>query len=140
VPITTRWLVGQAVRVTEAARFDSLVLFVADLVRSRSFYEDVLGLTVLLDDGIVTVLGFGEGRLVLHRNDRGHDHRGVWPAGDTAGAAAVRFSVDDPDRWQALLEARGEPILWPVQDAAWGRFVLTADPDGRPVALARMAM
>jgi hypothetical protein len=29
-------------------------------------------------------------------------------------------------------------VLWPAQDAAWGRFVVLADPDGRPVVLARM--
>ena len=117
---------------------DSVVLFVEDLAASRAFYADLLGLRVLLDDGIVVVLSLGRSRLVLHRNDQGHDERGVWPAGDIAGAAALRLEVSDPDLWQDLLEVRGAPILWTAQDAAWGRFVLTADPDGRPIALARM--
>ena len=120
-------------------RLDSVVLFVADLHRSRQFYEGLLGLRVVLDDGIVVVLQIGTGRLVLHRSDRGHDARGIWPAGDLAGAAALRFAVDDPDEWHGRLEGAGAPIVWPVQDAAWGRFVLTADPDRRPIALARMA-
>jgi catechol 2,3-dioxygenase-like lactoylglutathione lyase family enzyme len=117
---------------------DSVVLFVQDLAASRAFYADVLGLQVLLDDGIVVVLSLGRDRLVLHRNDQGHDERGVWPAGDSAGAVALRLEVNDPDLWQDLLEERGAPLLWTAQDAAWGRFVLTADPDGRPIALARM--
>jgi predicted enzyme related to lactoylglutathione lyase len=32
----------------------------------------------------------------------------------------------------------GLPVLWPSQDATWGRFVVLADPDGRSVVLARM--
>jgi hypothetical protein len=46
--------------------------------------------------------------------------------------SALRFSVDDPDLWQQRLEERSVRIIWPVQDARWGRFVLAADPDGRP--------
>lgn len=119
--------------------FDSVLLFVTDLALSRAFYVDVLGLgPVLLDDDIAVVLSLGASRLVLHRHDRGHDERGVWPVGWPAGASALRFSVDDPDLWQQRLEDLSMPIIWPVQDASWGRFVLTADPDGRPIALARM--
>jgi catechol 2,3-dioxygenase-like lactoylglutathione lyase family enzyme len=135
-------LTRQSVEVVEGGELDldSVVLFVVDLDRSRRFYEGVLGLQVVLDDDIVVVLQMGTGRLVLHRNDRGHDARGIWPAGDVAGATALRFAVHDPDVWHARLEGSGAPIVWPVQDAVWGRFVLTADPDGRPIALARMAV
>jgi hypothetical protein len=28
--------------------------------------------------------------------------------------------------------------VWPVQEAAWGRFLVLADPDGRSVVLAKM--
>jgi len=118
---------------------DSVLLFVTDLALSRAFYVDVLGLgPVLLEDEIVVVLPLGASRLVLHRFDRGHDWRGVWPVGWPAGASALRFAVDDPDLWQQRLEECSMPIVWPVQDASWGRFVLTADPDGRPIALAQM--
>ena len=117
---------------------DSVVLFVADLDASRTFYAEALGLPLVLDDGIVVVLSLNRGLLVLHRNDQGHDERGVWPAGIDAGAAALRLAVPDPDLWQRRLEDRNAPIVWPAQDAVWGRFVLTADPDGRPIALARM--
>jgi hypothetical protein len=78
------------------------------------------------------------GRVVLHRNDRGHDERGIFPAGDGVGGAAVRFAVDDPDACEREVLARGLTVLWPVQEAAWGRFVVLADPDGRSVVLAKM--
>jgi predicted enzyme related to lactoylglutathione lyase len=50
----------------------------------------------------------------------------------------VRFTVDDPDACEREARARGLTVLWPAQEAAWGRFVVLADPDGRSVVLARM--
>jgi catechol 2,3-dioxygenase-like lactoylglutathione lyase family enzyme len=119
--------------------YDSLILYVADLGQAKAFYAGTLGLPVIFEDDIIVVVGGPSGRVVLHRNDRGHDERGTFPAGETAGAASLRFNVDDPDAWQEEAARRGVPVLWPAQDATWGRFVVVADPDGRPVALARMS-
>jgi catechol 2,3-dioxygenase-like lactoylglutathione lyase family enzyme len=118
--------------------FESLILYVSDLTEARAFYVDALGLAVLFEDEIIVVVGDGTGRIVLHRNDRGHDARGVFPAGSEAGAAALRFAVSDPDACEAEAAGRGLTILWPAQEATWGRFVVLADPDGRPVVLAKM--
>jgi len=49
----------------------------------------------------------------------------------------VRFAVGDPDECERQAAQAGLPVVWPAQDAAWGRFVVLADPDGRPVVLAR---
>ena len=117
---------------------EGLILYVGDLARAKEFYATTLGLPVAFEDGIVAVVGGGPTRVVLHRNDRGHDERGIFPAGTDAGAAALRFSVSDPDECQADAERRGVRVLWPTQDATWGRFVVLADPDGRPVVLAKM--
>jgi len=118
--------------------FDSLILFVGSLEEARAFYVTTLGLPVLFQDEIIIVVGGPSGRVVLHRNDRGHDERGIFPAGLTAGAASLRFNVEDPDAWEEEAARQGVPVLWPAQDATWGRFVVVADPDGRPVALAKM--
>jgi catechol 2,3-dioxygenase-like lactoylglutathione lyase family enzyme len=118
--------------------YDSLILFVSDLGEAKAFYVGTLGLPVRFEDGIIVVVGGPSGQIVLHRNDRGHDERGIFPAGTTAGAASVRFKVEDPDAWEEEARRAGVPILWPTQEATWGRFVVVADPDGRPVALARM--
>jgi catechol 2,3-dioxygenase-like lactoylglutathione lyase family enzyme len=121
--------------------FDSLILFVSSLADAKGFYIDVLGLPLLFEDEIIVVVGDpGGGALVLHRNDRGHDERGTFPAGSQAGAASLRFVVSDPDAWEAEAGRRGVPVLWPTQEATWGRFVLVADPDGRPVVLARITV
>ena len=122
----------------QVGHLESLILFVADLGEARSFYVDALGLPVLFEDEIAVVVGDQAGRVVLHRNDRGHDDRGTFPAGSGVGGAAVRFAVDDPDACERDALARGLTVLWPAQEAAWGRFVVLADPDGRSVVLARM--
>ena len=118
--------------------FDSLILYVSDLAEARAFYVDALGLPLLFEDEIIAVVGDRTGRVVLHRNDRGHDERGIFPAGSQAGAAALRFSVADPDACAAEAAEKGLTVLWPTQEATWGRFVVLADPDGRPVVLAKM--
>ena len=118
--------------------FDSLILYVRDLTAARAFYGDFLGWPILLEDDIIVVLGDASGRIVLHRNDRGHDERGIFPAGQAAGAAALRFAVSDPDAWEAEALAQGVSVLWATQEASWGKFVVIKDPDGRPVVLARM--
>jgi catechol 2,3-dioxygenase-like lactoylglutathione lyase family enzyme len=118
--------------------WDSLILFVADLAQARAFYVDALGLPVLFEDEIIVAVGGPQGRIVLHRNDRGHDERGTFPAGTGVGGAAVRLGVDDPDAWERRATERGLSVVWPAQDATWGRFVVLADPDGRSVVLAKM--
>jgi predicted enzyme related to lactoylglutathione lyase len=118
--------------------YDSLILYVTDLVEAKAFYARTLGLPVRFEDDVIVVVGGPSGQIVLHRNDRGHDERGTFPAGATAGAASVRFKVQDPDAWEEEARRTGVPVLWPTQEATWGRFVVVADPDGRPVALAKM--
>ena len=61
--------------------FESLILFVSDLAASRTFYVDQLGLPVVFEDDIIVVVGDRAGRVVLHRNDQGHDDRGISPSG-----------------------------------------------------------
>jgi catechol 2,3-dioxygenase-like lactoylglutathione lyase family enzyme len=117
---------------------ESLILFVSDLAEARAFYVEALGLPLLFEDEIIVVIGGPSGRLVLHRNDRGHDERGIFPAGSAVGGAAVRFTVDDPDACERDAVARGVRVVWPTQEATWGRFLVLADPDGRSVVLARM--
>jgi len=123
-----------------AGQLESLILYVGDLAEARAFYIGALGLPVLFEDEIVVVAGDQSGRVVLHRNDRGHDERGIFPAGERAGGAAIRFTVDDPDACERDARAQGLRILWPVQEASWGRFLVLADPDGRSVVLARMRL
>jgi len=117
---------------------ESVILFVSDLAEARAFYVDALGLSVLFEDEIIVVVGSSSGRVVLHRSDRGHDERGIFPAGSGVGGAAIRFTVEDPDACERDAVERGLTVVWPTQEATWGRFVVLADPEGRSVVLAKM--
>jgi catechol 2,3-dioxygenase-like lactoylglutathione lyase family enzyme len=119
-------------------QLESLILFVSDLAAAKAFYVGALGMPVLFEDEIIVVAGGQAGRVVLHRNDRGHDERGIFPAGSGIGGAAVRFTVEDPDACERDARAKGLSVVWPVQEATWGRFLVLADPDGRSVVLAKM--
>jgi len=121
-----------------AGHLESLILYVSDLAEATAFYIGALGLPVLFEDEIIVVAGGQSGRVVLHRNHRGHDERGIFPAGSGVGGAAVRFTVDDPDACERDARAQEIPVVWPVQEAAWGRFLVLEDPDGRSVVLAKM--
>ena len=91
--------------------FESLILFVSDLAASRAFYVDHLGLPVVFEDDTIVVVGGPTGRVVLHRNDRGHDERGLFPGADGVGGAAVRFAVDDPDECERRALEAGPGIV-----------------------------
>jgi catechol 2,3-dioxygenase-like lactoylglutathione lyase family enzyme len=117
---------------------ESVILFVSNLAEARAFYVDALGLPVRFEDEIIVVVGGPSGRVVLHRNDRGHDERGIFPAGAGVGGAAIRFIVKDPDACERDAVERGLTVVWPTQEATWGRFVVLADPEGRSVVLAKM--
>jgi catechol 2,3-dioxygenase-like lactoylglutathione lyase family enzyme len=122
----------------QAEGFESIIFYVSNMTAARAFYVDFLGLPVLFQDEIVVVVGGSTGRIVLHRNDKGHDERGIFPVGSTAAGAALRLSVADPDACEIEARARGVSVLWPAQEALWGRFAVLKDPDGRPVVLAKM--
>ena len=62
-----------------AGHLESFILFVSDLAQARAFYADALGLPVLFEDESIVVVGEQSGRVVLQRNDRGHDERGIFP-------------------------------------------------------------
>jgi predicted enzyme related to lactoylglutathione lyase len=119
-------------------RFESLILYVSNLPTAKAFYADLLGLPVFFEDDIIVLVGDRTSRIVLHRNDRGHDERGIFPAGSQAGAAALRFTVANPDACEAEAVQRGVKVIWPTQEASWGRFVVLEDPERRPVVLAKM--
>jgi catechol 2,3-dioxygenase-like lactoylglutathione lyase family enzyme len=69
---------GDPMRVEE---LESPILYVSDLAAAKAFYAGALGLPVRYEDEHIVVAGGPSGRVVLHRDDRGHDERGIFPAG-----------------------------------------------------------
>ena len=113
----------------EVDDYDSLILYVGDLSQARAFYADTLGLPVRFGDEIIVVVGGPSGQIVLHRNDRGQDDRGIFPAGTSAGAASIRFNVGDPKAWEGRDEAVrcACPVAYPggpgMGEAAGSRLI-----------------
>ena len=134
---------------------NSVIFYVNDFAAAVRFYRDLLGLAEIFKDEITCTLGLGASMLVLHRSDLGpqgpeslhqspetRSSEGMWPnCGPevAAGRHALRFNVEDPDAVLDRLTRNGVRVLQPAIDYWWGRCALVADPDGRPIALARMA-
>src|SRR4029453_4085972 len=92
---------------------ESVILFVSDLAQARAFYVGALGLPVLYEEQTIGGAGGAGGSVVLPRNDKGHDERGIIPAGTGVGGAAVRFTVDDPDACGGEPFDLGLTVVWP---------------------------
>lgn len=80
-----------------------LIVYVNDLVESRTFYEEKLGLAILEADEDSVKLDAGRVVLCLHRAS---DY-GVTLAGRRDDASDVVFLVDDVNSVRSALEARG---------------------------------
>lgn len=121
----------------KTSRIDHLVLTVADIERSVSFYRDVLGMRrIEFGDGRIA-LGFGRQKINLHRHGREFEPKA---ARVQPGSADLCFIVDDPlEQALAELEARGvEVIEGPVErSGALGKIVslYCRDPDGNLIEI-----
>jgi uncharacterized protein len=117
-------------------RLSLVTLGVADLERSRRFYEDGLGWR--RGNAHAEVVFFQLGGLVLAlfaRSALAAD-AGLQAAGSGFGGIALAYNARSRAEVDAVLgEARaaGATILKPAQDAFWGGYSgYFADPDGHP--------
>jgi lactoylglutathione lyase len=111
------------------ATFTLAMLMSNDLVRSRDFYRDVIGLTVGVDQPPhwVDLILDGDMRLGLHPAD---SRMPVLP-----GSMSLGFSVDDVDAFVAAAKAKGVEVMSEPRDAEFGRLAIVRDPDGYAVQL-----
>lgn len=122
------------------ARIVESALYCDDLARSRRFYVDLLGATVLLDTERLLALAVG-GQSVLLLFHRGATHAplptpgGTVPPHGAHGPQHVAFAIDAAqlDAWRAHLAAceiasDGE-VTWPKG----GTSLYVRDPDGHSV-------
>ena len=110
----------------------AMTLLVADLGRSKQFYEDAFGLTAQYEDADSVMFRFKNMYVFLNRA----------PAADTppadavldlarAGTGQFAIIVDDVDAVSAELAERGVPVLSGPSNRHWGmRTVTFADPSG----------
>jgi catechol 2,3-dioxygenase-like lactoylglutathione lyase family enzyme len=111
----------------------AITLFVEDLERATSFYEDVFDLPVFFEDDSSAVFKFGETLVNLLRATEAPDL--VAPAAVAAPEAGARFQftlgVDDVDATCERLKAQGVELLNGPIDRPWGvRTASFRDPGG----------
>jgi catechol 2,3-dioxygenase-like lactoylglutathione lyase family enzyme len=118
-------------------------LYVDDLSRARSFYEEGLGLPLLLANQRMCALDVG-GRSVLLLFLRGASSEdmttpsGTIPGHDGHGPLHIAFAVaaDELAAWEKRLEERGIPVESRVVWTRGGTSVYFRDPDGHVLELA----
>lgn len=102
-------------------------LYYRDLPRAQRFYEDVLGLTLSVDQGFCRIYQIARSSFVGLVDEAQGLHR----ASD-AKPVTLSFVTDEVDAWFERLVARGVTIRHPLADAARHptRGFVAEDPEG----------
>jgi catechol 2,3-dioxygenase-like lactoylglutathione lyase family enzyme len=134
--------IPQLNRIVESA------LFVKDLGKARTFYQEVLGLRPFSDSEAGCGFEVAKGQLLLLvTSEKAHQPSptpgGTVPAcldrpGEAVGAGHVAFAVDPQalDEWRDHLVEQAVPVLSDVSWARGGRSLYFRDPDGHVLELA----
>ena len=95
-----------------------------DIAAARSFYQDVLGMDIVMDHGWMTTYGSSEKMTVQVSFAR--------QGGSGTPVPDLSIEVDDVDAALAAMEAAGFPIEYGPVDEPWGvRRFFVRDPLGR---------
>jgi catechol 2,3-dioxygenase-like lactoylglutathione lyase family enzyme len=113
-------------------RFQSTVLFVADMERAKEFYQRFLGQEIALDIGVN--VGFKSG-IALWQADYARNllFGSIGPEMAAQGRSAMElyFETDEIDAVAARLQESDVSLLHPLQEQPWGqRTIRFYDPDG----------
>ena len=120
-------------------RISLVTLGVADLARSRRFYEEGLGwLPSPASQESITFYQLGGMALALFGRDALAEDAHLSESGPTSGFGGITLahnlrSKDEVDALMAQAERAGARILKPAQNVSWGGYSgYFADPDGHP--------
>ena len=119
-----------------AVKFINPIAFVRDISVSRTFYRDVLGLTIASDDGTIVIF---EEHFAIHAGPALAAN--VWPDAEADTAPYGRrnvlyyFEDDDIDACFARIRERVD-LIHPIVRQAWGQRVFRFhDPDGHAIEI-----
>jgi predicted enzyme related to lactoylglutathione lyase len=106
---------------------EGVVLYSRDLDRARTFYRDVLGLPILLEERHVIHFDAGSVRVAIH----------LYPTDGAREAPEgfLVFAVDNLDAAYAELRGRGAEFLGPPATRPYGRVAYLRDPEGHEIGL-----
>jgi lactoylglutathione lyase len=115
-------------------RIDPVVLFVADLERSKAFYQDTLGMPIKFDDEASAAFDFAGSMLLLLSIAGAQDllsKEAVAERRPTGASFQLVSFVENVDTIYADLLARGVEFVTEPIDREWGlRTAHFKDPDG----------
>src|SRR5581483_7308948 len=110
-------------------------LYTDNMERARTFYEGVLGLTVIYEDKRLTAYGVAARSVLLIFRRGSATQRVTMPGGtipghDGAGPLHVAFAIgkDDLARWERHLEERGVAVEGATDWSRGGRSIYFRDP------------
>ena len=111
----------------------AITLFVEDLQRARSFYQDVFGLQVIYEDESSAAFDFGN--TIINLLDLPSARDLIEPGVVASLMAGSRFQltiwVDDADAVCTALASRGVTLLNGPVNREWGKRTASfTDPDG----------
>jgi catechol 2,3-dioxygenase-like lactoylglutathione lyase family enzyme len=112
---------------------NAVTLFVEDLERSRSFYQDVFGLQVIFEDEDSAVFQFDNTMINLLKVPAARDliQPGLVASREAGSRVQFTINVDDVDAVCAELASRGVTLLNGPMDRVWGvRTASFTDPGG----------
>ena len=127
--------VNAQTRIDPATTVGAVRLTVSDLERSRSFYQQVLGLSLAdRDDGVVSVSAGGQPLVELHGNPSA-------PPLDRGAPGLFHLAILMPDRRAlAMALARVASAPWPLTGASdhlVSEALYLSDPDGNGIEIYR---
>jgi predicted enzyme related to lactoylglutathione lyase len=106
---------------------EGAILYSKDLDQARTFYRDILGLPILLEEPHVLHFDGGSARLAIHR----YPTEGAREAPE----GFLVFAVDNLDVAYADLRGRGAEFLGPPATRPYGRVAYLRDPEGHEIGL-----
>ena len=111
----------------------AITLFVEDLAAAKTFYQEVFGLPVMLEDDASAVFNFGNTLINLLKATEARELIEPAAVAPREAGSRVQFTitVDDVDAMCAELAARGVKLLNGPIDRPWGiRTASFSDPGG----------
>jgi catechol 2,3-dioxygenase-like lactoylglutathione lyase family enzyme len=125
-----------------SASIGAITIFTEDLDRSKAFYHDIFGKSVIFEDENSAVFKFGETVINVLAVPAAHElvePGTVAPAG-TGARAVMSVAVDDVDAVCAELDQRGVSLLNGPMNRPWGlRTASFTDPGGHVWEIAQEA-
>ena len=112
---------------------DFITLFVGDLDRSKTFYQEVFGLPLIFEDENSAVFRFANTGINLLRTEAAEDliRPGAVARQDAGARLVFTIDVDDVDEVCAELAGHGVELLNGPVDRPWGRRTASfTDPGG----------